>query len=177
MLNAVIGDREVLGNRIFNQVAVVNDYVGGVNDTLVCNNYWMYPVYAGLRDPEMPNPSLVICPITYKHSALHEKLSIDLRQLTCRDMEGRVSWRMITPGQVFLHEYLLYQAMDGAALASVGGKIEDLAFGPVDVRRIDKNRARVNADSYAWFVTELAWTLRCGYYFDKPTREDAEDPL
>lgn len=71
MLNAVIGDRAVLGNRIFNQIAVVNDYIGGVNDTFVCDTYYIDPVYAGLRDPEKSNPSLIVCPITYKHSSPH----------------------------------------------------------------------------------------------------------
>jgi hypothetical protein len=31
-----------------------------------------------------------------------------------------------------------------------------LASGPINVLKIDRYKARVNADSYAWFVTELA---------------------
>lgn len=66
--------------------------------------------------------------------------------------------------------------MEGETLKALGGTTFDLADGPIEVLKIDRYKARVNADSYSWFVTELAWTLQCGGDFEAPKEGDDVDP-
>ena len=83
---------------------------------------------------------------------------------------------MLTLGHFFVQQYTYFEKMESAALKALGGTTFDLADGPIDVLNIDRYKARVNADSYAWFVTELAWTMRCGRDFEPPMAGDGYDP-
>jgi hypothetical protein len=83
---------------------------------------------------------------------------------------------MLTLGHFFVQQYTYFQKIERAALDALGGTTFDLADSPIDVLNIDRYQARVNADSYAWFVTELAWTLQCGRYFESPMAGDDDDP-
>jgi hypothetical protein len=84
---------------------------------------------------------------------------------------------MMTLGHIFVHQYTFFKAMEGEVLKALGGTTFDLADGPRKVLDIDRYKARVNADSYAWFVTEFAWTMQCGRDFEAPIEGDDEDPF
>lgn len=83
---------------------------------------------------------------------------------------------MLTLGHFFVQQYTHFQKIEQAPLKDLGGTTSDLASGPIDVLKIDRYKARVNADSYAYFVTELAWTIHCGRYFEPPMAGDDDDP-
>ncbi|KAJ5885200.1 hypothetical protein N7495_009710 [Penicillium taxi] len=52
-------------------------------------------------------------------------------------------------------------------------RIREIANGPYMVTHLEdlqeglKSKAIRNPDSYAWFVTEAFWTLKCGYLFEE----------
>jgi hypothetical protein len=132
--------------------------------------------YLQLRDGDADHPTLVICPRGFKHGSFDGQTWPGVSDVTCDSIGPRVSWRMLTLGHFFVQQYTYFQKIERAALDALGGTTFDLADGPIDVLNIDRYQARVNADSYAWFVTELAWTLQCGRYFESPMAGDDDDP-
>jgi hypothetical protein len=78
---------------------------------------------------------------------------------------------MATKGHTVLHEYThvteVMQSIFGSGI-SLKGRTDDHAYGFDRCRKLDKNYARVNADSYASFATELFWTTMCERDFDPP---------
>jgi hypothetical protein len=84
---------------------------------------------------------------------------------------------MMTLGHIFVHQYTFFQQLEGEILKALGGTTFDLADGPIKVLDIDRYKARLNADSYAWFVTEFAWTSQCGTDFEAPIAGDDRDPF
>lgn len=132
--------------------------------------------YAQLRDGEKENPSLIVCPRGFKHGSFVGKVWPGVEDVTCDSIGPRVSWRMLTLGHFFVQQYTYFQKVEGNALKALGGTTFNLAIGHIDVLNIDRYKARVNADSYAWFVTELAWTLHCGRYFEAAMAGDDLDP-
>ena len=131
--------------------------------------------YVQLREGDTDSPSLVVCPRGFKHGSFLGKLWPGVSDVTCDSIGSRVSWRMLTLGHFFVQQYTYYQKIEWTALDALGGTTFDLANGPIDVLNIDRYGARVNADSYAWFVTELAWTMQCGRYFESPMEGDDAD--
>lgn len=132
--------------------------------------------YVQLRDADTDSPSLVVCPRGFKHGSFLGKVWPGVSELTCDSIGPRVTWEMLTLGHFFVQQYTFFQKIEGAALKALGGTTFDLANGPIDVLNIDRYEARVNADSYAWFVTELAWTIQCDRYFEAPMAGDGDDP-
>lgn len=91
-----------------------------------------------------------------KHGSFLGKVWPGVSEVTCDSIGPRVSWQMLTFGHFFVQQYTVFQKIERSALNALGGTTFDLANGPIDVLNIDGYEARVNADSYAWFVTELA---------------------
>jgi len=133
-------------------ISVVPDYPQGAMMAIACDG----KTYAQLRDGETDNPSLVVCPRGFKHGSFDGKVWPGVVDATCDSIGPRVSWRMLTLEHFFVQQYTHFQKIEGVPLSALGGTTFDLASGPIDVFKIDRYQARVNADSYAWFVTELA---------------------
>lgn len=82
----------------------------------------------------------------------------------------------MTLGHIFVQKYLYFKRIEADAMRGYGGYANDLADGPVNVLNIPWYQARQNADSYAWFATELMWSLHCGKEFEGPVKGDDVDP-
>lgn len=132
--------------------------------------------YVQLREGDIDSPSLVVCPRGFKHESFLGKVWPGVSELICDSVGPCVSWRTLTLGHFFVQQYTHFQKIERAALNAFGGTTFDLANGPIDVLNIDRYEARVNADGYAWFVTELAWTIQCGRYFEAPMAGDSDNP-
>jgi hypothetical protein len=91
--------------------------------------------------------------------------------VTCASIGTRVGPAMATKGHTVLHEYThvteVMQSIFGSGV-SPKGRTDDHAYGFDRCRKLDKNYARVNADSYASFATELFWITMCERDFDPP---------
>jgi hypothetical protein len=174
VLNQIVGDSAQFGNSLIKQIKIVPDYPNGVMMDTACDDG---STYAALRDASEPSPSLIVCPRAFKHGSFDGPVWPGVADVNCDSIGPRVSWRMMTMGHIFVHQYTFFQAMEGEVLKALGGTTFDLADGPIKVLDIDRYKARLNADSYAWFVTEFVWTLQCGREFEAPIAGDDEDPF
>ncbi|GAB7327757.1 hypothetical protein MBLNU13_g11570t1 [Cladosporium sp. NU13] len=161
------------GNIFFTWINVVPDSPQGIMMNTACSDD---RTHVQLREGDTDSPSLVVCPRGFKHGCFLGKVWPGVSDITCDSIGPRVSWRMLTLGHFFVQQYTFYQKIEWAALNALGGTTFDLANGPTDVLNIDRYEARVNADIYAWFVTDLAWSIQCGRYFEPPVAGDDDDP-
>ena len=132
--------------------------------------------YVQLREGDTDSPPFVICPRGFKHRYFPSKLCPGVSDATCDIIGPRVSWQMLTLDHFFVQQYNFYQKIEEPTLRALGGTTSDLVKGVVDVLNINRYEARVNADGYAWFATELAWTMQCGRDFESPMAGDDDDP-
>jgi hypothetical protein len=174
VLTQIVGDSAQFGNSLIKQIKIVPDYPNGVMMDTAYNDG---STYAAFRDANKLNPSLIVCPRAFKHGSFDGPVWPGVADVNCDSIGPRVSWRMMTLGHICVHQYTFFQAMEGEVLKALGGTTFDLVGGPIKVLDIDRYKARLNADSYAWFVTEFAWTMQCGKDFGAPIAGDDEDPF
>ncbi|KAI0528437.1 hypothetical protein GGR58DRAFT_526646 [Xylaria digitata] len=135
-------------------------------------------------------PYIVLCPNAFKKKAVtalngkspQDPDGPDYYAACAQDggeIDQNVSYLMNTLGMTLLHEYLHYDKM----IASFFGSIIDNpngqpGYGPYNVYdRLDKSLARVNADSYAYYASQVLWTTLCGVEFQAPRPgTDDNDP-
>lgn len=158
-------------------IKVVQDSPSGDNHETACdagNNY------AQLRGYTVQYPELIICPRLWKHAAAFPFAGAptwpDVKAPTCASVGDRVTRKMFTMGTVFVNKFTHYQWIMGTPLKDYGGFTQELARGPIAVLALKREQSRVNADSYAWFATELVWSMNCGKDFQAPIAGDDLDP-
>jgi hypothetical protein len=146
VLNTIVGDNAQTGNSLMRQIKIDPDNPAGVMMDTACDDG---RTYASLRDASEPYPSLIVCPRALKHGSFDGPVWPGVADVNCDSIGPRVSWRMMTLGHIFVHQYTFFKAMEGEVLKPLGGTTFDLADGPRKVLDIDRYKARVNADSYA----------------------------
>lgn len=146
------------------------DYPYGDDKKLACSD----PDYAGavLRDSNRDNATIVICPPAFKYVSSFPIPGAPswpgVKDLSCDTIGENMSMDMCMTGNVLLGLYLYWPHLMGDALKDYGGAAQDHAHGPRKVLDLPPEKARANSDSYVWFATELAWTLRCNRTFGLP---------
>ena len=119
--------------------------------------------YALTSDLKSPT-RMILCPMFFTRGTLG-------KSVTCDTIGDRVGPDMATRGHTVLHEYThapeVLQPIFGNG-RSPKGRTSDHAYGFDGSRKLDKNYAWDNADSYAAFATELFWTVTCDRDFDPP---------
>lgn len=125
---------------------------------------------------------MILCPMFFTRGTIDPSLrkvppgykpvtGSTVEPVTCASIGSRVGPAMATKGQTILHEYThvaeVMQSVFGGGV-SPKGRTDDHAYGFDRCRKLDKNYARINADSYASFATELFWTTMCERDFDPP---------
>jgi hypothetical protein len=138
-------------------------------------------VEARLRGDRTDNPFMVLCPSAFTHGGIDKGYGkipfFNVPKVSCENFGSRVSWKMDTLGSTIMHEYMHYVNLHNPPFP---GRIRDIAWGPFDVRNMNKKDAIYNADSYTWFAIENLWSVLCvnlrpdGY--EDPVDEDANDP-
>ena len=142
---------------------------------------------------EGDDPFIVTCPSLFNKKAvtpLKGAESNDGHYIACDELlsgdgntgTGAVSYKMNSLGMTLLHEYTHYDAMletiFGAPIidqADANG--EPIGYGPVQVRALDKKLAPFNADSYAYYASEVLWSIICVADFTDPSAGvDDADP-
>ncbi|KAJ4420470.1 hypothetical protein N0V82_004347 [Gnomoniopsis sp. IMI 355080] len=143
---------------------------------------------------EGDDPFIVTCPSLFNKKAVTElkgtEAGDDTHYVLCDDLlsggdftgTGAVSYKMNSLGMTLLHEYTHYDAMlqdifGGPIIDQEDANGEPIGYGPVQVRALDKALAPFNADSYAYYASEVLWTVLCQHDFADPTAGvDDEDP-
>lgn len=161
------------GNRLLSQINVVRASPNGVMMDSACNDP---KTYAQLRHWTDDHPFLIVCPRAFKHGSFDGPKWPGVQDINCDSIGTRVSWKMMTLGTIFVQKYTYFKVIEAEALKGFQGFADDIADGPINVLGLPWYQAVRNGDSYAWFVTEMAWALHCGREFDAPAKGDDEDP-
>lgn len=107
---------------------------------------------------------MILCPMFFTRGTLG-------KSVTCDTVGTRVGPTMATRGHTVLHEYThvteVMQPIFGHGIPP-RGKTDDHAYGFDGCRKLQKDQAWDNADSYASFATELFWTTTCDRDFEPP---------
>ncbi|THY02407.1 hypothetical protein D6D01_10295, partial [Aureobasidium pullulans] len=88
--------------------------------------------------------------------------------IDCDDLGTTLSVKMSSLGGVILHELVHFDPM---CVPSIGQQTEDIAWGPLSVRKLRQNEpenACLNADNYKWYARHLWWTVICNRRFSAP---------
>lgn len=175
VLNQIVinADAPTDGNRLLSQINVVPDYDDGITKGTACSDGKRY---GQLRHWTEQNPSLIVCPRGFKHGSFDGPEWLGVQAIDCNSIGSRVSWKMMTLGHIFLQKYTYYKNIEAEAFNGYFGYANDLADGPIAVQGLPWYKSRQNGDSYAWFATELMWTLHCGREFGGPIKGDDVDP-
>ncbi|KAI9880630.1 MAG: hypothetical protein M1830_001981 [Pleopsidium flavum] len=123
---------------------------------------------AYMGDHNTDDPFIVVCDILFKHKGLFDT--------KCEDLGDNVSYKMLTIAGTLLHEYTHWNKL---AQDIVGGEVIDQpnGYGPVNTRTLDKSLALKNADNYAYFASEVFWSVICEKsYADPRAGIDDDDP-
>lgn len=132
------------------------------------------------NDGNTDHPYIVLCSHAFNKKAITPLKGAELPSLnpdhaehylscqTWEDNEHHVSYLMNSLGATLLHEYthcdnLVYSIFSASIIDQPDG------YGPVNVyNKLDKNLARLNADSYVYYASELMWKSECGVEFNAP---------
>lgn len=135
--------------------------------------------YAELRDFTLDNAKLILCPRLFEVGVIGKKSWPGAQGITCNTLYPRISWKMETFGHMLLHENTHWNKFLSPIMKGPFGfdGTEDVPFGsgPYNVRRLSRNNARINGDSYAWLATEVWWTQTCHSShgnFEEPEKQD-----
>ncbi|KAI0973366.1 hypothetical protein F4678DRAFT_459498 [Xylaria arbuscula] len=171
-----------------------NDMLGDILvQTTDANNLCTGSTLSYLKNGESDateTPYIVLCPIAFKKKAVTALNGKDTQDpdapdyyAACKEDGGEidqnVSYLMNTLGMTLLHEYMHYDKMIASSFGSI---VDDPngqpGYGPVNVYdNLDKSLARVNADSYAYYASQVLWSILCGTEFQAPRPgTDDNDP-
>ena len=132
------------------------------------------------NDGDTEKPYIVLCPNAFKKKAVTSLKGAEnpadnpndaAHYIQCLDFEadgGHVSYKMNSLGATLLHEYthddnLVKSIFSASIIDQTDG------YGPVNVyNKLDKGLAKLNADSYIYYASEVLWSELCGNTFQAP---------
>lgn len=179
MFDAILGGdaSDPPGNTLLNQLTIIPD-TPNVDGDYACDDA---STMAATRGWSLDTPVIIFCDQSgLGHGGIgkgYDTADPPVDAVVCEDFDPRVSWKMTTAGSILLHEYTHFQAL---VTSNNGGPLQgstgDDAWGAFDCRNLDKSMATTNADSYAWFATEVLWTVICQTDYQDPNDQDDDDP-
>lgn len=126
------------------------------------------------RDISLGRTQLILCPSFFFYGTIEGGKGKEwpgTHQRECSNIGDRVSRHMLTLGSYILHEYLHATELVQPPLKNA---VVDHVYFFYQSRNLeDKSLAKSNADSYALFAAELAWTLRCDRDFAPPVEDNS----
>ncbi|KAJ5592055.1 uncharacterized protein N7459_002424 [Penicillium hispanicum] len=159
------------GNTMLSKITVIPP-ADGSQDEEDCSDEEVVTILRGLRTSR---PKLIICLEKFDVGGI-DKGYTGVPAVTCSTIGDKVSTKMNTMGRRFLHEYTHWEHLVVPPLFTA---THDWANGPYAAQNdISKAEALYNADSYAYFASQVFWTVHCGHEFDPPTEDsDAGNDL
>jgi len=111
------------------------------------------PAFAFLDDETTPNPTMILTDDAFVYPNRDEAEG-------CDAWKDGMTQDMYLLGSMLLHEYTHW---DWFLTSITNGEVEDQedGYGWEAARALDKSLAIYNADSYAWYATELLWATLC----------------
>ena len=159
----IFGNMVGKGSNILEEVQIVGprDYTGPDGEP-ICSD----PDTIGALVPFEERPPLIVRNAGFRTKGI--SVLKDPRQEICRRYFEGQSDEKIDPsimplGETFIHEYTHFPGLTGPYF---NGRIaEDHKYTYPDVqqlKRVDPNKAKENADNYSLFALEVFWTKHCG---------------
>jgi hypothetical protein len=154
----------MLGHPEFDDIELIDDIKDEKNSNGVCgrgpmeNGMHIYggAAFSGRTEPgPEKEDALILCPKIFKKRALPTK-----RGASCQKIGDNLVSKMFTAASLLVHEYthfdnITHRALGAGTIDQPGG------YGIEGASKLDKAKAVMNADSYAWLATELARSVRC----------------
>ncbi|KAI0457391.1 hypothetical protein F5B21DRAFT_501441 [Xylaria acuta] len=116
-------------------------------------------------------PYIVLCPNTFKRKAVTllkgkgpQDNDADKYYAACKQDGGEIDNNLMdTLGTILLHEHVHYDKMITSSFSSITDNPESKpGYGPVNMyHTLEKRLARVNADNYAYYASQVLWTTLC----------------
>ncbi|KAL8686620.1 MAG: hypothetical protein Q9224_005390 [Gallowayella concinna] len=143
------------------------------------------------NDQNPDKPYIVLCPNAFKKKAIGSLKGAEdpetnrfhaARYILCETLEangGRVSYRMNALGATLFHEYTHYDKLiEPIFSAPIIDMPDSKGYGPLNVyNNLDRDLAKLNADSYTYYALQVFWTEECHQDFLPPRAGlDDEDP-
>lgn len=107
---------------------------------------------------------LVLCPLFFELGIIDKNRGPAERQwpgapdVSCDTIGKFIDAKMEIMGHALIHEYT---HLDVLVKPVVGKHVTDYFYDPAKTRKLEKEKATTNAESYAWFATELFWSNLC----------------
>ncbi|KAL8950524.1 MAG: hypothetical protein Q9222_003447 [Ikaeria aurantiellina] len=97
----------------------------------------------------------------------------------CDDLGGKLTDDFPILGHLVLHEYTHWlwflQEIIGGEVVDEHGEEKASGYGLENAYHdLDKKYALFNADSYAWYATEVLWSVLCGKDYEPPGDDDSD---
>jgi hypothetical protein len=123
-------------------------------------------------DISLGRTQLILCPNLFDYGTIEGgKVWPHAKKRKCSNIGDRVSRYMLTLGSVMLHEYTHASELVQPPLE---GPVIDHVYSFYKSRNLkDKELAKSNADNYASFAIELAWTLSYDRDFAPPVEDNS----
>lgn len=183
-MNTILGPNpnDGKGNDLIGSITIRPDYPDPNNNNVMsCRTS---NDIAELREWWTPNPQMVLCNAAFTHGGIGKGYGLlpiwpfGVPAVACGNFDPEVSWKMDTLGATLLHEYTHYLNLVGppGGAGPLPRETDDIAYGPYNVRNMDKTQATKNGDSYNWFATENLWTVICQKQYTDPAAPDSIDP-
>ncbi|KAL9095585.1 MAG: hypothetical protein Q9165_002017 [Trypethelium subeluteriae] len=167
-LNILGGDPSGKGSDLLSSITITPKYLGFWDDGECANNDTEAKIY----DWPANEPYIVVCnPGGFGNGGITKGYGT-VKAVICEDLGPRVSDNMKTLGTILLHEYTHWRKLVAPPLSKA---TVDYAYGPDALRRLPKENATLNADSYSWFATENFWTAICQTDYQDPLPSDDDD--
>lgn len=124
------------------------------------------PTLAALYRHADDYPSIVTCGGAFVFGSIGGSDLAGGPEVTCDTIytpQARISRRMVTLGQVMLHEYMHWDKIPEPVTGPLWNidHIKDITYGPYEVRLINYDAARRNSDTCAWLASEVFWRVTC----------------
>ena len=134
--------------------------------------------YLGMNQLNSTSPTLFVCPQFFRYTLISDLVNDqETKDIICTYLGDYTSMRMDSVATIILHEYIHFKALVSPPLTyGVHGNLQKRP-GPYKAQHITKRTARYNPESYAWYATEVFWTIHCGTFFLSPPSDDYDqDP-
>ncbi|KAM0719339.1 hypothetical protein Q7P37_005244 [Cladosporium fusiforme] len=147
------------GSPLLSKMTIVDDFLDDLK-LMGCSP----DTQAEMRDEGTDHPSLIVCPPAFKFGGIAQGFP-GVPKVSCGNFDKYVSDKMETLGSILLHEYTHFVQLVSPVLSQ--GTV-DYEYTPEAVQKLDGKQARVNADSYSWYATEVMWSTICKTQYESP---------
>ena len=195
MFHNILGD-DGRGNPFLKQVTIAPNT--WLDRTPICDQFMMG--YGELVETDQP--IIHLCPNVLPKGGIEKGYIptnpshhgyVQVSPVFCNSLGNRASWKMMTLAHFLIYMLMLIVRLNDPPLQQpvisippldTAGSAQDLSRGRNNYVILDHEGIPMpdisplrNAASFAWFSTQLFWTVHCDMYFGSPINDDNHPPF